>query len=142
MAVRLTPEQLAAKWGSRLKGASEDIRLGVERVTDAPGRKAAEKVDKWVARLTDPATRRKWANRVAAVSVEEWKSAIINKGIPRIAQGVDAAQGKMTRFAEQLIPYQNNLLTQIERMPDITLEDSINRMTTWIRGMAKFEVKE
>jgi len=142
MAVRLTPEQLAAKWGNRLKGASEDIRQGVERVQEAPGRKAAAKVDKWVARLTDPATRRKWQNRVGAVSVDDWKNAIISKGIPRIAQGVDAAQPKMVRFAEQLIPYQNNLLTEIERMPDITLEDSINRMTAWIRGMAKFEVKE
>jgi len=29
----------------------------------------------------------------------------------------------------------------VKKMPDVSLEDNINRMTTWIRGMAKFQRK-
>jgi len=38
------------------------------------------------------------------------------------------------------LPFQDRLKTQIEAMPDISLEDSINRMTTWIREMSKFSM--
>lgn len=139
MAVRVTPEQLAEKWGRRLKGATEDIRQGIARVDVAPGRRAAEQADKWQQRLSLPETKRKWAARVAAVSLEDWKSAILNKGLIRIAAGVDGAMPKMEKFAAALISYQNSGLTELERMPDLTLEDSISRQTWWTRYMAKFE---
>ena len=45
------------------------------------------------------------------------------------------------KFAGQLLPYEQDLLGKLEKMPDLTLEDSINRATTWIRNMAKFSVK-
>lgn len=139
MAVRVTPAQLAEKWARRLKGATPDIRLGIDRVTVAPGRAAAEQADKWQARLSLPETKRKWAARVGAVSLEDWKDAIINKGLIRIPAGVDGAVAKMEAFAEALIRYQNTGLTELDRMPDLTLEDSIARQTWWTRYMARFE---
>jgi len=39
------------------------------------------------------------------------------------------------------LDYESGLQKEVETMPDLTLEDSISRMTTWVRGMAKFTRK-
>jgi len=141
MPVRVTPEQLATKWGNRLKGSIEEMRNGANRVTVAPGVQAAAKADKWQARLTESATKAKWQRNVARISVDEWRKRYVDKGLSRVASGVDASTDKMTEFATQLIAHQNAGLQTLSTMPDLTLEDSINRMGAWIRHMAKFQMK-
>jgi len=138
---RLTPEEFQEKHAKRLKAAIDDMRAGVEKVTTAPGEKAAKKVDKMRARLLEKIDDGTWASRVSAVSLEEWKRKMLNKGLPRVSQGIDEAADKVRDFAAQLLPYQDSLRAKVERMPDLTLEDSIARATEWIRGMAKFKKK-
>ena len=139
MAVKLTAEEFAEKHARRLKGSVEDIRRGIERVTDAPGPKAAAKKDKWIAKLSEQSTQDKWARRVAAVTLEEWKAKTLNKGVGRIAAGIDEAHDKVVDFAGKLIDHQNAGLGTIDKMPDLTLEDSVARASTWIRHMSKFK---
>jgi len=139
MPVKVTPEEFQEKHARRLKAALEDIRTGVAKVTEAPGKKAAEKADKWHERITAPETRRKWERRVAAVALEDWKNKMINIGVGRIPAGIDGARDKVIDFATKLIAYENSVLAEIEKMPDITLEDSIARASHWIRRMAEFE---
>lgn len=141
MPVRVTPEEFADKHARRLKGAVEDIRSGIERVTVAPTAKAAEKQDKMLQNLQQAVSSGKWASRLRRVSLEDWKRQALTKGIGRIAAGVDESRGKMVEFGQELLAYENSLLSQVEKMPDLTLEDSISRMTTWIRGMSKFSRK-
>lgn len=139
MPVRVNATQFQEKHARRLKAALEDMRTGVNRVTEAPGEKAAAAQDKMRANLTAAIDSGKWARRVSSVTLPEWKNAMINKGVPRVSAGIDGAAEKVREFAEQLITHENALLTQVERLPNVTLEDSINRATTWIRGMAGFE---
>lgn len=139
MPVKLTAEEFAEKHARRLKGAVEDVRKGVERVTEAPGIKAAAKQAKWAAKLGEKITQDKWGRRVASVTLEEWKRKTLNKGIGRIPAGIDEAHDKVVEFAGKLIEHQNAGLGAIEKMPDLTLEDSVARATTWIRHMAKFK---
>ena len=138
--VKVTSEQYAERWGSGLKGAVERIRSGVEAVVEAPGKKAAAKADKWHASISSQATKSKWSRRISEVPLEEWQRAMIQKGVNRIATGVDEAKPKMVVYGEKLIAHQNGLLQQLDTMPDLTLEDSIARATAWIRGMAKLSV--
>ena len=139
MPVKLTPSEFREKHARRLKGAVEDIRAGVERVTEAPGLKAAAKADKWHAAMSSQDTKDKWRRRVASTTLEDWKEKMINKGVGRIAAGIDGASAKVEEFAEKLIAHQNAGLTTIEKMPDLTLEDSISRATAWIRHMSNFK---
>jgi len=141
MPVKVTPAELTEKWQRRLKGAIEDMRLGVDKVTEAPGIAAAAKADKWQAAISEQRTKEKWRRRVSAVSLEDWKRAMKEKGLSRIASGVDGATAKMTRFATQLIEHQNAGLVALEKLPDLTLEDSINRMAAWTRHMAQMRVE-
>jgi len=138
---RVTAEQFVEKHNRRTKAALADMRAGVERVTTAPGVAAAAKADKMRTNLIESLDSGKWQRRVAAVSVEDWKHAMIDKGVNRVAAGVDAAAPKVRQFAEQLLSHQSGLMSTVNAMPDLTLEDSIGRMTTWVRGMSKFEFK-
>lgn len=138
---KVNADQFVEKHARRTKAALGDMREGVQRVTRAPGVAAAAKADKMRANLIEALDSGKWARRVASVSVEDWKDAMINKGVNRVAAGIDAAQGKTRAFAEQLLSHQSGLMAEVEQMPDLTIEDSIGRMTTWVRGMSKFEFK-
>lgn len=138
---KLTPSEFADKFARRLKASVEDIRKGLERVSESPTAKAAAKKDKMKARINEAIDSGKWSERLKAVSLEEWKSKAIDKGVNRIASGVDGSIKKMEDFAAQLLSYQDSLRAKIKAMPDMTLEDRINRATTWIREMSKFRKK-
>lgn len=139
--VMLTPDQFADKHARNLKASIQDIQQGINNVTEAPTAKAAKAQTKMLQNLTNSVNSGKWAARLNSVSVEDWKSAAINKGLPRIASGIDGARAKVVDFASQLLPYEANLQAQVTKLPNLTLEDSINRMTTFVRGMAKFQRK-
>lgn len=138
MGITLTPAQFREKHARNLKGATADIRRGVEAVTESPMEKAAAAQDKMLARVTESITDGTWAARLREVSLPEWKSKMLNVGIGRIAAGIDAAGPKVERFAAELLSYESSLQSTIDAMPDVTLEDSISRMTAWCRGMAEF----
>ena len=137
----ITPDEFVEKHTRRTKAALEDMRRGVAAVTEAPGVKAAAKADKMRTNLVAALDSGKWARRVASVSVDDWKNAMLNKGVNRVAAGLDASADKTRAFATQLLSHQSGLSDKVDAMPDLTLEDSISRATEWIRGMSKFEFK-
>lgn len=137
--VRVTPDEFQEKHSRRTKAALEDMRKGIDRVTEAPGAKAAAQQDKMRSHLVEAIDSGKWSRRVSSVSLDEWKADMKEKGVGRVAAGLDRAEGKVKAFAAELIEHENALLSEIDRMPDLTLEDSIGRATAWIRGMAEFE---
>jgi len=138
---KLTPEQFAEKHNRRTKAALEDMKAGIENVTVAPTEKAAAKQEKMRQRLLEALENGKWANGLKRVSLEEWKQKMIELGLNRVASGLDANKKKVEEFAAQLLPHIEAGQKIIEKMPDVTLEDSINRMTAFIRHMAKFQRK-
>jgi ElaB/YqjD/DUF883 family membrane-anchored ribosome-binding protein len=136
---RLTPAEYQEKHARRLKGAIDDMRRGVENVMQSPTAKAAAKADKMRANIVASIDSGKWAAGLNRVTVEEWKSKMIEKGLNRVASGIDGAADKVTAFASELLPHIDKGVDQVKKMPDLTLEDSINRMTTFIRHMSKFK---
>lgn len=135
----LTPEQIAQKWANRLSSATADIQAGVQAVTVSPTATAAKNPQKYLDGVNKAVQSGKWASRLNAVSLTDWQTATIQKGIPRISQGAQAAQPKMASFMSQLIPFQNTLQAKVNAMPSANLQDSINRMTAWVQGMATFK---
>lgn len=138
---KLTPEEFQEKHARRLKAAAPDIRVGLERVTVSPTSLAAKKVDKMRQHLLEKIDDGTWARRLEGVSLEEWRRKAIDVGLGRIATGIDGSREKVISFAGQLLPAIDSAQAKIKTMPDITLEDSIGRMTTFIREMSKFKKK-
>lgn len=136
---KLTSQEFAEKWQRRLSAAAPDIQKGIQKVDQSPTEAAAQKQDKMLANVTQAVQSGKWAAGLRRVTLQDWKKSAIEKGIPRISQGVANAGGKVAQFASELLPYQDSLKQQIASMPDLTIEDNINRMTTFVRGMSKFK---
>lgn len=138
---KLTPEQFADKHNRRTKAALEDMRAGINAVSEAPTAKAAAKQEKMRQRLIEALESGKWANGLKRVSLDEWKQKMLDLGVNRVASGLDANMKKVQDFAAQLLPHIEAGQKAIEKMPDVTLDDSINRMTAFIRHMSKFQRK-
>ena len=136
---KLTASEAQEKHARRLKAAVEDVRKGIDRVTESPTEKAAAKKDKMLSNLTRAVNDGKWEAGLKRVSLEEWKRKTRDIGVNRIAAGIDGAKEKVTAFFEDLLPHIDRQKAKIAAMPDVTLDDNINRMTTFIRGMAEFK---
>jgi hypothetical protein len=135
---KLTPQEFQQKHATRLKASIPDMKAGVGRVTVAPGQQAAAQQNKMLNNLQESVTSGKWARRVASVSLEEWKSKMIDKGAARIGQGIDAAAPKVIDFASQFLPFLDTVQQKVKNMPSMTLEDNIQRMVTQVTETAKF----
>lgn len=139
---KVTPQEYAEKWSRRLKGSTEDIRRGIDKVTEAPGVRAAKAKDRMLAKLVEAINDGTWESQVSKVSLEDWKAKAKDKGIARIAQGVDAASSEQVSMAEKLLPIVDAAAAKAKAMPKVSLEDSINRMTTFVREMAKNKLRK
>lgn len=137
MAVKSTPEQATTKWVQNISAAGTAITNGVNAVSKAPGQSAAAQADKWLLKLQG--AKDKFKTNVGAVSLQSWQQSMINVGIPRVASGAQAKQGKVTAFAQQFFPYLNTGIAKVQSMPSTTLEDNIARATTMIRHNAAFK---
>lgn len=133
---KLTSQEFREKHARRLKASTEDMRRGIDRVTENPCEKAAAKQDKMLTNLTASVQSGKWASGLRRVSLDDWKTAARDVGVNRVAAGIDAAAQKVERFADDLLPHIDRGQAAISSMPDITLDDNINRMTTFTRHMA------
>lgn len=137
MPVRTSPEQAKNKWLNRLSAASADIAAGVDRVTQAPGQKAVAKREKWRQNLMQ--SEEKWARNTARVTVDEWKDAMKNVGVPRIAQGAQQKQGKYEKFAQEFFPHLERGVAAVERMPDTTFEERVQKSVAMMRHNRDFK---
>lgn len=132
------PKTLAEKYVRRTTAAVSDMVNGVKNVTVNPAEQAIAKEQKLVANWNASVQDGKWRAGMRRVTLQSWQESMVTKGQARIASGVQAAQSKMEGFFTELIPYQDELNKKISTMNDTTLEDNIQRMAEWARGMSKF----
>lgn len=122
-----TAAEVAQKWSQRSQAAAADYTAGVERVSVAPGEKAAAAATTWLARLNDPATVAKFKRKVSAVDLATWKAAASQYGSARYSQGVAAKEPKMAKALSTLLPFIDAGVAQVKRMPNATFEDRLQR---------------
>src|SRR5262249_32155863 len=132
------PRTVADRWVSRLSGSVDKIRQGVQAVTTSPTSQAAAAVNLWQQRLALPETAQKFQRSLQAVSLTDWQTDMIQKGLPRIPTGAAAARDKFMGFLQQFLPFVSQVATTVHQMPKTTLEDRINRAVAQIRGTAQF----
>jgi hypothetical protein len=132
----ITAAESTDKWSKNTKAAGQDMVNGINRVTVAPGVLAAKQKAKMLARLTAAVNDGTWEKRVAAVTAQQWKDAMINKGVGRVSAGVDGAIEKRGKFDNWLISRVTASVAALEKMPSQTVDDGINRMVAHVRFMA------
>lgn len=132
---RVNAQEFADKWKRRLSGATEDIKRGIDKVTIAPGQQAAAAQDRMLANTTAAISSGRWARKVGAVPLNDWKTAAKDKGAARVATGAAAAEAKMARVAQELLPAIDAAAAEANAMPKGTIEDSVNRAGAYMRRM-------
>lgn len=134
-----TPQEVADKWATRLGQSTAAITAGVDRVTINPAEKALAAKDKMVTNWNNAVNEGKWESGLQRVTLSSWKNDMKTKGIARIASGANAAKPKMQAFMTDFLPFVTTVQTEIDDMPDLTIEDSIARATHWIRRTGDFK---
>jgi len=137
--VKLTAAEFQEKHARRLKAALEDIRRGIDRVTESPMEKAAAKVDKWATKVVEAKDR--WVARLRRRPLEFWKERFKTVGVGRISGGIDAAKADVIEFAEWLLPRVEAGQKLVAPMPDVTLDDMLARVDKFLRHMAERKYK-
>lgn len=137
MPVRANAQDATTKWVNNLSAATTAMTNGVNSVTRAPGAAAAAQSQKWIQRVT--ASQDKWKSRVGSVTLQQWQNSMTTIGIPRVAQGAQAKQGKYQDFLVQFLPYLQTGVSKVDAMPSTTLEDNIARAVAMIRHNASFK---
>jgi len=138
---RVTAQEYAEKWNRRLKGATEDIRRGIAKVSVSPTEMAAKKAEITLQKIIAAFQDGTWASQLRKVSLESWKESATIKGLQRIAAGVDAAQPGQAQMAEQLLAAVDAAVAEANQTPRGDLEANITRMTTFVRGMNKRKLR-
>lgn len=133
---RVNAQQYLQKWGTNLNASGQYIQSGVQRVQVAPGQSAAAAQARMLANLTAAVTNGTWAKNVSAVSLSDWQNAMTTKAIPRIAQGVTAAQKTKVGKITALLSAVDQASAAANALPKGGLEEGIARATAFMRSMS------
>lgn len=128
-------------WVTALSGAGQKAAAGAARVKEAPGIAAARQAQKMLNGVTEAVTSGRWGRKVSAVSLGDWQTAYTTKGVPRIAQGAQAAQGKMQTALAEVFQYASSVHSQVANMPSDTPAARDARMLAWAQGMRQFKTR-
>lgn len=134
---RVNAQEFTDKWSRRLKAATPDIQAGINRVNQAPGVKAAAQAQTMINNLTSRVQDGTWAKQVGRVTLQEWKDKALNKGVGRIAAGVDASKDKMTIQAGKLLAAVDGAVAEVNKTPRGDLSANVQRAVTFMTEMSK-----
>jgi hypothetical protein len=135
---KMTPEEFADAHLTGLRGAGDKIRRGVENVDESPGVKAARQIDKMRQGLMEAFDDGRVEAGLKGFSLEDWKQAMLTKGVNAIVTGAQNSRAKVVAFAEKFLPYLERAKAEVDNMPKVTIEDSIEKAGAWIRKMHDF----
>lgn len=134
-----TPQQIAEKWSNNLQNAGQSIRDGINAVQEAPSQKAIAAKQKMITNWQNSMNDGTWEAGLQKVTLADWKNAMINKGLSRIASGAVQGQSKMAAYMSEAMPYIETVKAEIDKMPNLTLQHSIDRAAHMIRRMSEFK---
>lgn len=138
---RVTADQYTDRWKTGLTQNTNRIREGIQRLTVSPTESAAKVADRALQKIIAAFQDGTWAAQLRRVSLEDWKTSAINKGLTRIAQGVEGADASQREMAARLLAAVDASVAEAERTPRGDLEANITRMTTFVRGMASRKLR-
>jgi collagenase-like PrtC family protease len=124
-----------------MKAATQQMKDGVAAVTVSPTSKAADAVEKWAEGVRRAKEEGTYEAGLRSVSNEQWKQAMLTKGIPHVSEGVNLAQPKMERFLGELLNHTEMVKAQLDQMPDTTPEDRVQKMIRNVELMREFKFK-
>lgn len=138
MAGRKDPTAVLKKWQTNAGNAGESIKAGVNAVTSPPSQQAANAADLWQQQVSSQTAKDKFVQNLQKVTLQDWKNAMLDKGVSNYQNGIRGATQKMQRFLTAFLPVAAASSEQVKAMPKGTEADSIARMVQNMRNMKAF----
>ena len=136
---RKTAAQVAQKWSQNLQSATQSIQNGVNAVTTAPTQLAAANVNGYLQGIQQAVASGKWQKNLQAVSLQDWKNAMTNKGIPHIQTGAVQGQQKVQQVMGPLLDYIYNTRDQVNQSnPRGSLAQNLARANAFATAMSQY----
>lgn len=135
----MTGSEGAAKWVKNMLGNKESARRGAEGVKESPGKKAAERQDAYAAGCAEAASSGRFASACRAVTLEDWKSAYLDKGLKNLDVGVKAAESKMAKFLDKFLPYIQAKSKEIQGMAKGGRSEAMARIEANLDALESFK---
>ncbi len=132
---RKTAAQWLEKWGRNLGTAGQDIKDGVNALSVAPGEAAAAAQDRMLANLIESIQSGRWAQAVSGVSLADWKTAMIEKGIPRLSQGIAGAKRNKVAEITELLANVDAAAAAANQIPKGDINASMARANAFMLAM-------
>lgn len=130
------------KWTANASAptASTSWKEGVSRVTVSPTHKAAQKLDKYLASVSDAVSSGRMRDALMSVDTPQWQDACQRKAA-NYTTGIKAGEAKMQRFLTNFLPMQQQITDRVNQMPDGTLEERIAKAGEQARQTAAIKGK-
>ena len=110
--------EAADRWGSGFGGSGARWAAGINSVDTPPGQLAAAAAPRYLAGVQNNAG--KWANRVASVSLQQWKQASIDVGQGRLASGATKGKAKYQARIAQVLDAERSIIGGLPPRGDIS----------------------
>lgn len=134
--VSLKPVEIAAKrYYDRATTALPYYLAGVKNPKRSPTAAALEMKDTLKEKMKRDETWDKWERRRRAAGDEGWLAGIMVKGKDRYVPGVTIGAARWADFYDKFAPKLKEVLSEVYSKPRVTVEDSIERVATLIRGL-------
>lgn len=123
-----SPQVIAKRWSSRIANSTEKIKSGINNVTINPMESAANAQEKYQQAIIEAVQSGRYRDGLMRVSLSDWKNAMLNKGVQRMASGAAAAEPKMANFLQKFLPAVASIQKEVQSMPSNTHEERMQRM--------------
>lgn len=133
----LTDQQLYDKWKSRMSGAVNDVKLGVQNTKKSQTGNAVKAKDKYVARLQESIQKGTWEKKLKEAGDEAWKNGMLNKGADKIVTGINANEPKIQASMAMVNEVGKMARDVTKDMPNNTIEDGIEKVRANINAIRK-----
>lgn len=136
---RKTAQQVAQKWSQNLGNATASMTNGANAVQVAPTQLAAANPQGYLNGVQQAVASGKWQRRLGNVSLQDWKTAYIQKGIPRVGTGATAAIPKVQAAFGPLLDFVYNTRDQVNQSnPRGSLAQNMARMNAFVQAMSQY----
>lgn len=133
---RKTSAQVAQKWAQAMASSGNEMKAGVEGVTENPAAKAAAAKDLWLQRVQEAAADDRFARGLEKTTLPAWKAKMLTKGIANMQTGAREAQADVQKAMEPVLAAAYASSDEIAGMPKGSLAESEARMVKNMRNMA------
>jgi hypothetical protein len=137
--VKMSPQQLAAKWQSKYGSSVEAYKSGIQAVQGNPAQKAIAAKDRWIQRLNEAAADGRFEAGLSQVTEAGWKQSCIEKGASNMAAGARMGAAKVERAEREIGPIRDSIVASLPERG--TLDQNLERANQMARQMAQLRRK-